>query len=203
MANIKVNSLCPIYNGMPVTFKAPCDCTAVEGLIVSNCENSYAFTFKDAHNNTLTGLGNLFAKGSLVKAILDTENGAAYLQNADTNRYLENNFCKKDFVTVATIDTVWDGLAVPYTQTIQIGGVTAESVVEISLPSTATVEEVTAFLDLGLQDGGQAEGSITIRAFGTKNTISIPLNVVVRDFGGTAFSDSVPLSFVNGTLTLL
>lgn len=33
---------------------------------------------------------DLFAKGALVKAILDVTNGHAYLQNADTNAYLEN-----------------------------------------------------------------------------------------------------------------
>lgn len=180
MANIRVSSICPIYNGMPVTFKAPCDCTAVEGLAVSYEGNSYTFTFKDAHGNTLTGLGNLFSQGALVKAILDTENGFAYLQNADTNAYLEGAFSKKSIVTTATISTTWTGTSAPYTQSIAIAGVAADSVVEISLPKTATAAQVQAYLDLGLQDGGQADGSITLRAFDTKNTVTIPVNVVIR-----------------------
>lgn len=82
--------------------------------------------------------------------------------------------------TTATIGTTWDGSSAPYTQTISISGVKANSIVEISLPSSATAAQVTAFQKLNLQDGGQTAGSITLRAFGTKNTISIPVNVVVR-----------------------
>lgn len=85
MAYIKINSKYPLYDGMPITFKAPCDCTAAEGLTV----NSTNFIFKDAHGNALTGIGNLFGKDALVKVILDKTNGFAYIQNADSNKYLE------------------------------------------------------------------------------------------------------------------
>jgi len=89
MANIKIISECPLFDGMPVTFKAPCDCTAVEGLVVAYGDTSQTFTFRDAHGNNLAGIGNLFEAGAYVKAVLDTVNGYAYLQNADTNAYLE------------------------------------------------------------------------------------------------------------------
>ncbi len=82
--------------------------------------------------------------------------------------------------TTATIGTTWNNTSAPYTQTISVSGVKADSIVEISLPSTATAAQVAAFLDLNLQDGGQAAGSITLRAFGTKNSIEIPVNVIVR-----------------------
>lgn len=82
--------------------------------------------------------------------------------------------------TTATIGTTWTGTSAPYTQTISISGVKADSIVEISLPSTATASQVQQFQDLNLQDGGQAAGSITLRAFGTKNTVAIPVNVIVR-----------------------
>lgn len=202
MAYINVNSPCPVFHGMPITFKAPCDCTAVEGLVVAYGDNSYTFAFKDAHGNTLTGLGNLFMRGALVKAILDIEGGCAYLQNADTNAYIERTFARKDVQTTAVIGTAWTGSAVPYTQTFQIPEVEAESVVEISLPATATAAQVEAFQNLGLQDGGQADGSITLRAFDTKNTINIPVNVVIRDCGGASVG-AVNLAFADGTLTLL
>lgn len=82
--------------------------------------------------------------------------------------------------TTATIGTSWTGSAAPYTQNISISGVTADNVVEISLPSTAMAEHVEAFQALNLQDGGQTTGRITLRAFGDKNTISIPVNVIIR-----------------------
>ena len=82
--------------------------------------------------------------------------------------------------TTATIGTAWTGASAPYTQTISISGVKADSIVEISLPSTATAAQVEAFQTLNLQDGGQAAGSITLRAFGEINIIEIPVNVIVR-----------------------
>lgn len=92
MANIRVQLDCEIFDGQPVTFVAPCDCTEITGLKVIYPGDFKIFTFKDAHRNDLTGLGNLFSEGAIVKAILDVSNGYAYLQNADTNAYIEKNY---------------------------------------------------------------------------------------------------------------
>ncbi len=92
MANIKVELSHEIIDGQPVTFVAPCDCSEITGLKVIYPNGSKEFTFRDAHGNDLTGIGNLFATGAYVKAILDVVNGHAYLQNADTNAYLEGRF---------------------------------------------------------------------------------------------------------------
>ena len=95
MANIRVELSQEIIDGQPVTFVAPCNCTEIQGMKVYYPGGSKVFTFKDAHGNTLTGLGNLFGKGAYVKAILDVKNGVAYLQNADTNAYLEAQLASK------------------------------------------------------------------------------------------------------------
>lgn len=81
-----------------------------------------------------------------------------------------------------TISTKWEGSSAPYTQNITVlgSGVTDTSVIDIVLASTATVEEVAAFGKLNLQGGDQNTRTITIRAFGTKNTVSIPIKVIVR-----------------------
>lgn len=100
MAKIRLVLDTPIYDGISLTFKAPCPCTAVDGLIVyyqeltetTSEQRSATFEFKDAHGKTLTGTGNLFSEGAYVKVILDTNNGSAYIQNADTNSYLEGKF---------------------------------------------------------------------------------------------------------------
>ena len=89
MANLKVVLDYPIEDGMSITVKTACDCTAINGLRVyyqvitedSNTQTYKDFTFKDAHGNTLTGTGNLFAANAYVKFILDTTNGFAYPQN--------------------------------------------------------------------------------------------------------------------------
>ena len=50
------------------------------------------FIFTDAHGNNLTGIGHLFRKGSIVKVLLNLDDNKAYIQNADTNQYLEEKF---------------------------------------------------------------------------------------------------------------
>ena len=94
MANIRIDYNGELMDGQSLTFQAPCDCSAIEGLSVyypsgGNGKLNKHFIMKDAHGNTLTGLGNLFAKGAYVKVIIDTTNNFAYLQNAATNKYLE------------------------------------------------------------------------------------------------------------------
>jgi hypothetical protein len=108
----------------------------------------------------------------------------------------------KHVIAAVVIGTAWTGNTVPYTQTIPLECVRANSIVEIALPATATVEEVKAFQRLNLQDGGQTDGSITLRAFGTKNTIEIPVNIVILNHGGAPGNESYVM-FADGTLTLL
>lgn len=100
MAYLIATSKVPIFDGMPFTFKAACDCTSTDGLTVnyptisetSSASASKTFVFKDSHGSTLTGIGNLFLKDAYVRVILDTMNGYAYVQNACTNSYLEEQF---------------------------------------------------------------------------------------------------------------
>ena len=100
MANIKIELDHPLVDGMTLTFKAPCNCTAVTGLkvyypLVTDTETtttSATFTFKDAHLNALTDVGNLFMQGATVKVVVDTTSNFAFIQNAATNAYLESKF---------------------------------------------------------------------------------------------------------------
>lgn len=95
MARIRIDLAEPLLDGMDVKFAAPCHCSAVTGLVIyyptdGESTASKNFTFRDSHGNDLTGLGNLFSEGSYVKAIVDVNNGYAYLQNAATNGYIES-----------------------------------------------------------------------------------------------------------------
>ena len=93
MANIKIELGHPVIDGMPLSFRAPCNCNEVTGIKVMWPDGEdihfIVFSFADAHKNDLTGLGNLFAANAMVRVVLDTANAKAYLQNADTNAYLE------------------------------------------------------------------------------------------------------------------
>ena len=112
MANIRVDVTHPIVDGEMITFKAPCACTSVTGIKVYYPEitdsaattKNMTFTMKDCHGNDLTGVADLFASGAYITAILNTTNKIAYLQNADTNKYLES---KRSALTtrVSTLET--------------------------------------------------------------------------------------------------
>lgn len=95
MANIRVDLDYTLHDGADVAFNAPCDCTEVTGLIIyypqlDGTTTSKIFTFRDAHKNDIGSLTELFVSGARVKVNVDIANGCVYVQNADTNAYLED-----------------------------------------------------------------------------------------------------------------
>ncbi len=86
----------------------------------------------------------------------------------------------KSTLLTGTIATTWSGGSAPYTQTISDENIEADSVIEVSLSSAATAEQAEAFNGLQLADGGQTDGSFTLRAFGELNTVSIPIKILIR-----------------------
>lgn len=100
MANIRIDLEATVINGQALTFKSPADCSQVTGLIIyypdGNTTTSKVFKFVDAHGVDVgSGTISLFAANVLVKVILDTDSGKAYVQNADTNAYLEGKLAEK------------------------------------------------------------------------------------------------------------
>lgn len=74
----------------------------------------------------------------------------------------------------------WIGEEAPYTQTISIDKVTPTSIVDIDAASSVTAEQLDAYINAKIIDSEQSAGSITLKAFGEKPTIEIPLKVVIR-----------------------
>ncbi len=97
MSKIRIDLEAALINGQPLTFQSPADCSQITGLIVyypdGNGTTSKDFVFVDAHGVDVgSGTISLFAENVLVKVVLDTDQGKAYVQNADTNAYLEGRF---------------------------------------------------------------------------------------------------------------
>ena len=83
-------------------------------------------------------------------------------------------------VTATLLAASWTGSSAPYTYTLAVTGVTANSNQEL-LPALAiTEEQLTALQAANIQDGGQAANSVTLTAFGDKPTIDLPIRVIVR-----------------------
>ena len=94
--NVIVNLSTPLIDGTEVVFKAPCDAHEVTGLTVHypnyGAIESQEFLFADAHANDVGDIADLFAKDAVVKVILDLDTHKAFVQNGDTNAYLEARF---------------------------------------------------------------------------------------------------------------
>ena len=112
MANIRINFRRAPLDGQVVTFKAPCNASDITGLIIyypnENSEVvSNEFTLTDANGGDIGIVDHIFAEGSIVKVILDTDTNNAYVQNSDTNTYIEGRL--GDLQTY--IDDVYAGSA--------------------------------------------------------------------------------------------
>lgn len=78
-----------IYTGRQVTFQAPCESEGLTGLIV----DEVTYDLVSAMGTAL--VGNSFDAGAMVSVIFNVETQKAYVQNADTNAYLEEQLGKK------------------------------------------------------------------------------------------------------------
>lgn len=101
MANIRVDLDRPVTTGLTVTFRSPADCSQVTGLVIhypisATEDESIVFQFADAHGSNVGNIDHLFSADAIVKVVLDVENAKAYVQNADTNAYLEGRLGKLD-----------------------------------------------------------------------------------------------------------
>ena len=183
MALIKIELDYPLEDGMSLTFKAPCDCTAVTGLKVYYPEvtdnetttTNKTFSFRDTHLNSLESLGNLFMSGATVKVVVDTTNAYAYIQNSDTNAYLESKITskKEDIVLLAS---GW----VDNTYTLNNEKITATNPIEL-LPSVGiTDDQFKALSGATIIGDSQSNGSIVLLAKGTIPTIDIPCTFIFR-----------------------
>lgn len=86
-----------LYTGKQVTFKTPCESEGLTGLIVEGI----TYDIVNALGTPL--VANSFDAGAMVSVIFDKETKKAYVQNADTNAYLENRF---NNINVDTSDRV-------------------------------------------------------------------------------------------------
>ena len=96
--NIRVDLNYHINDGVEVVFRSPVDCSQVTGLKVYYPKNgnmvAHEFAFADAHGNNVGDIDHLFAENVVVKVILDVTTSMAFVQNADTNAYLEGRFAE-------------------------------------------------------------------------------------------------------------
>ncbi|MBO7739441.1 MAG: hypothetical protein J6S18_03635 [Oscillospiraceae bacterium] len=173
MAYIRAYQAMPIFDGMPVTFKSPASCTGVEGLKVYYPVGEgvavATFALADAHGNNVGSI-DLFAANVLVKVILDTEKGMAFVQNADTNAYLEGRFeeleNELDGVKGA-INNSPGGTSTPIVNDLTTGGTSAALSAEMGKKLKNELDGLTpATIGAVSKSGDTMTGNLTISKTG-------------------------------------
>lgn len=117
MANIRINIDHATKDGLELVFRAPCDASEITGLTVHSitADTTQEFKLTDANGNDLGSINHLFAGSAVVKVILDVTQGKAFVQNADTNKYIEDRFLDlenkdgKDGKDGVSCTHSWDG----------------------------------------------------------------------------------------------
>ena len=79
----------------------------------------------------------------------------------------------------ASLTTAWSGTAAPYYQVVTVSGVTSSKKIIVGLSASATDAQFEAAADAMLRVSAQGTNSITIKAHGTKPTITIPILVMI------------------------
>ena len=181
--NIRVDLNKPIKDGAEVVFRSPVDCSQITGLIVYYRENGNTaykeFAFADANGNDVGNIDHLFGENAVVKVILDLDTSMAFVQNADTNAYLERrlNSCAGAIVCEASgeVISIADasngklfGLTV-YGKTTQNGTPSPENPVP-------------------LESAGDS-GSIGVTVAG-KNLLPYPYNETTKTINGITYTDN-------------
>ena len=199
--NIRVDLTTPIYDGAEVVFRSPVDCSQVTGLIVYYQDNgntaSQEFAFADAHGNNVGDIDHLFAENVVVKVILDVTTGMAFVQNADTNAYLEGRFdgianaiiCNatgKDILLTDSAEQKLRGLKL-YGKSTQDGTPNGDIKVTIcgknlanpwgvqGLEWSSVIDGSVELLDIG-------ESSIKVKVVGKIHSVSIPVVNPITQF---------------------
>ena len=75
----------------------------------------------------------------------------------------------------------WSGTEAPFSYTVTVSGVTVTSVVQVDVQSGVTAEQLDAFINAKLVDGGQGTDSVTLKAFGERPAVNIPVKFVVTE----------------------
>lgn len=84
----------------------------------------------------------------------------------------------KATVTATLLASGWTGSEAPFVYTLAIAGVTATSYQELLPAVNITAEQLKALQAANITDAGQAAGTMTLKAYGKKPAVGIPIRVI-------------------------
>lgn len=87
---------------------------------------------------------------------------------------------KSTSVSATLLSTGWTGTSAPYSITVAVTGATATNNLELISTTTITAVQVKAMAQAQIVTGTQTTNSITLKAFGKKPTVDLPVIVIIR-----------------------
>ena len=84
----------------------------------------------------------------------------------------------KATVTATLLASGWTGSEAPFVYTLAIAGVTATSYQELVPAVNIMAEQLKALQAANITDAGQAAGTMTLKAYGKKPAVDIPIRVI-------------------------
>lgn len=148
----------------------------------------------EAINVTIEDSGNLFSSGSVEGALqevgealndkqdvlvsgtnIKTINGSSILSSGDLLLAT-----KSTEVSTTLSSASWVGASAPFTYDLTVSGVTTTSNQEILTSTSITLTEFEALQGANIIDAGQSTNTISLKAFGIKPTVDIPIRVILR-----------------------
>jgi len=101
------------------------------------------------------------------------------------NRYYTETETIQNFEKLGTVNNYtilssgWIGSTAPFTYQFTLSGITANTRIEWYLSPTATLDQAEAWSALNLQDGGNTNDTVNLKAYGEKSTIDIPVKYIL------------------------
>lgn len=83
-------------------------------------------------------------------------------------------------ITVEVKAENWVGDLAPFSQNINVVGVTQNSINEILPEANVSNSVFTMIKNADIEDGGQADNTITLLAFGTKPISNFNIRIIIR-----------------------
>lgn len=172
--------------------------TAISNIQTKNTEQDSAIAALQNRASTIEGqIGSINTKDSTQDEAItalqtkntEQDNAITALQTKNSEQdtaisnaqSTANSKANKSTTVNATLSaSSWQGSSAPYTYTLSVSGVTATSNQEILEALNITATQLEALQGANIVDGGQSANSITLKAFGEKPTIDIPIRVILR-----------------------
>lgn len=145
---------------------------------------AYVDTSVSTKQSAITANGILKGDGTgTVTAVEETEVELVELTadsiGAASKQYVDS-VATGTALSVTLASASWTGTAAPYTYTISNSAITATSNQELTPATDITADQLTALQNANIIDGGQAAGSMTLKAFGEKPSVDIPVRIIVK-----------------------